>query len=879
MPLNMNIAYDREDEKSPHRLLINNRDKLISDFLSGNEPCFLEKNAFLLDDYFQESFEKSKIGPALNITKNPYAIIALGGYGRKEQCLFSDVDLLFLFEDKVIDKAEDLIKEVVYPLWDIGLEVGHATRSIKECIGLAKKDIAVLTSLLDARFICGMSNAYLHLMDQIRGKIVNGKSNRIIRDLVQSNKERHDYFGDSTYRLEPNLKDGQGGLRDYHTLLWIGRILSNIKESRGLEYEGFLSHGEFQRLDKALSFIFEIRNRLHHLVGRKSDRLHFEYQIKLAKALEFSTKDDQKPVERFLGKLHGEMEFIKQLYQVLLYELGYQSENSRKKKETKNTKVEDLQINRGMITFVSPEKILKNPTLLLEIFKESDRYGLPLSAEATRLVKEFAPLMGDDFFSSNKMIRLFEKLLISGDPKHNTLDEMLNAGILTRFIPEFAAITNRIQFDAYHLYPVDKHSLHVVRVLQRWRRQEEHVDEPLCGKLYEDVYDPGLLHWAALLHDIGKGSTSSDHALSGEILSRIILKRFGLDDKKIEMAADLIKEHLFLIKIATRRDINDEETCIACARKIKDAQKLKMLYLLTVADSVSTGPNAWNDWTATLLRNLFLRVLKILEKGELASEEAVGLVEEKKNLIRKVLLNSGYTDDPDGILHVMSPRYLLYVSADDIIAHLKLHDALKDNDVVWDIQKNKKSDTRTVTICAKDAPGLFSKIAGTFTLNGIDILNAQVFTWRDNTAVDIFEVTPPPDPMFEQERWDRAKNHLESVLKGLMDLAPALKEKTATYGVGAPKIVQSPVRINVDNDSSSFFTIIEIFAYDYLGLLYDVTDALFRLGLDVWVSKIATKVDQVVDVFYVRDFDGQKVDAAGQEEKIKATLSEVIRRF
>lgn len=879
MSLHMNIAYRQKDQKNPAKALISNRDRLISDFIAGKEPFFPEKNALLLDGYFQESFEKSKIGPALYTTKNPYAIIALGGYGRKEQCLFSDVDLLFLFEDRVIDRTEDLIKEVVYPLWDLGLEVGHATRSIKECIGLAKKDIAVLTSLLDARFICGMSNVYLNLMDQVRKKIISGKSNRIIHSLVENNRNRHDYFGNSTYRLEPNLKEGLGGLRDYHTLLWIGRILSNIKEPRDLEYEGFLSHDEFQRLDRALSFIFEVRSRLHHLVGRKSDRLHFEYQIKLAEALQFDTRDDQKPVERFLGTLHGEMEFIKQLYQVSLYELGYQRANSRRKKETKKTRVEDLQINRGMVTFVNPEKILKNPILLMEIFRESDRYGLPLSAEATRLVKEFSPLMDDDFFTSRRMIGLFEKILISGDPSHDTLDEMLYTGVLERLIPEFKAITNRIQFDAYHLYPVDKHSLHVVRVLQRWRKKEEHTDEPLCTELYEELPHPGLLHWAALLHDIGKGSTASDHAESGEILARKILNRFGFENKETDMVADLVKEHLFLIKIATRRDINDEETCIACARRIKDVVKLKMLYLLTVADSVSTGPNAWNDWTATLLKNLFLKVLKILEKGELASEEAVGLVEEKKSRILKGLASSGYKNDPARIIHVMSPRYLLYVPVDDIIDHLKFHDALKDNDVVWDIKKNENSGTRTVTICAKDAPGLFSKIAGTFTLNGINILNAQVFTWRDNTALDIFEVKPPPDLMFEKENWNRAESHLKSVLKGRMDLAPALKEKTTVYGTGAPKIVERPVRIKVDNESSSFFTIIEVFAYDYLGLLYDITDSLFRLGLDVWISKIATKVDQVVDVFYVRDFDGQKADTREQEEKIKTVLSEVIRKF
>ena len=865
----------------PSEALVRSRENLVSSFLKGNRPNFIVENALLLDRYFQESFENSKIGPDLNITKNPYAIIALGGYGRKEQCLFSDVDLLILFEKKVLDKVEGLVQEMVYPLWDIGLDVGHATRSIKECIGLAKKDIAVLTSLLDARFICGMSNVYMSLIDQLRQKIINGKANRIIQWLVEGNNKRHEYFGDSTYRLEPNIKEGVGGLRDYHTMLWIGRIRSNIKQARDLEYEGFLSHDEFGRLEKALSFIFDVRSRLHHLTGRKSDRLHFEYQIKLAQSMKFSSKGGQQPVERFLGRLHGEMDYIKQLYGVFLYELGYQNPNGRKKKETRQTRVENLQINRGMINFIFPEKIVENPSLLLEIFKESDRYKLPLSAEAKRLVKEFSHLIGKDFRSKGKNIKLFERILVNGNPEYDALDEMLDTGVLEKLIPEFKKIVNRIQFDEYHLYPVDKHSLHTVRMLQEWGKWGKDADESFCGEVYVELKNKHLLHWAALLHDIGKGNPEGDHSTSGAAMVSRILSRFGFMDEDIKTVSFLVREHLFLVKIATRRDINDEETCITCARHIKDIQRLKMLYLLSAADSISTGPNAWNEWTSHLLKNLFLRVLKILEKGELATDEAVSLVEEKKTGVYEAAKKGGCKGSVENLVQMMSPRYLLYVPEEDISAHIRLYETLEDKDFVWAIKGmgNSETETRTVTVCAKDAPGLFSKIAGIFTLNGIDILNAQVFTWRNNTALDIFEVKPPPDPMFEEERWQRAAKNLQLVLNQKLDLAPALKEKMKTYRPTVTPVGKRPVKVRLDNESSSFFTIVEVFSDDYLGLLYDITDTLFRLGLDVWVSKIATKVDQVVDVFYVRDFDGQKVDSQEQVERITAALKGVIKTF
>ena len=861
---------------TPCSTLIQKREELINRFLAGKEPEFTVKYALLIDDYFQESYEQSKIGPQLNITKNPYAIIALGGYGRKEQCLFSDVDLMILFEKKVVNTADELIKEMVYPLWDMGLDVGHATRSIKECVGLAKKDISVLTSLLDARFICGMSNVYFNLIEQLRYKVLNGKASKLISWLLEANEKRHDYFGDSSYRLEPNLKEGVGGLRDYHTMLWIARIKSNIKVNRDLEYEGFLSNEEYDRLKKALAFIFQVRSRLHELTQRKSDRLHFEYQIKLAQSLGFKDTTGQKGVERFLGKLHGEMEFIKQQYRVFLYEQGFGQKHHRKKKPVKKTRVEGLEINRGMIGFVASEALLENPSLIMEIFRESDRYHLPLSAEAKRLIREFSYLVNTDFRKNSRMIRLFERILVMGDPSFNVLDEMLDTGMLSRFIPELSSIVNRIQFDEYHIYPVDKHTLHALQTVQKWRKKEEKQNEPMCSEVYDELKKPALLHWAVLLHDVGKGQATDDHSEAGEILVPKILGRFNFKEEDIQTVAFLVKEHLLLIKTATRRDINDEETCIFCARRIRDTERLKMLYLLTIADSVSTGPNAWNEWTASLLRNLFVKIHKMIEKGELASEAAIEVIEEKKSKIRELLSKR---KDPHGIeetMNILSPRYLLSVSTDDVISHIALNDKRNGKEVIWDITKNPKSNTRTVTLCAKDSPGLFSKIAGVFTLNSIDILNVQVFTWRNFTALDIFEVKPPPDPMFEEERWDRALKDLSAVIKGELDIKPALKEKMVTYNSIPAKIQERPCRVVVDNDTSSFFTIVEVFAYDFPGLLFNVTHTLFSLGLDVWVSKIATKVDQVVDVFYVRDFDGQKIDSKELEDRIKKEILSVI---
>lgn len=845
--------------------------QLISSLMEENTLAFLKEHSQIIDEYLQSGFETSMVGPSMDLAKNPYAFIALGGYGRQEQCVHSDVDLLFLFKQSVPDEAESLIREIVYPLWDIGLDVGYATRSIKECLNLAGKDFEVLTSLLDARFICGMSPLYSDLLQQLREKIIKKDRKKIIDRLVESSNERHIRFGDSTYRLEPNLKEGQGGLRDYHAILWLARIEFKLKQPRDLEYYGRLSHEEFKDLTEALSFIWNVRNRLHLISGRKSDQLHFENQILLAEKFKFKKSNGQQPVERFLGRLHSMMDFIKQQHLMFLYELGYTAGRKPRKLPEKQSTVNGIEVKRDMLNYTSSEEILSASDLLLSIFEESMRLKIPLSAEAKRMVKEFGYLVDTDFRTLASNVKTFERILLTPAPTFNVLKEMLSTGFLVRFIPEFKLIFNRIQYDEYHLYPVDKHLLRTVQIIKNFTADNDATD-PLCVDLYKALKRKKLLLWAALLHDIGKGDQAGDHSKGGAKIAGKILSKKGFELKDIETVSFLIERHLFLIKIATRRDIHDEETAIFCARTIKEIDRLKMLYLLTVADSMATGPKAWNDWMQTLLRDLFLKVLNVLEKGELASREAVKVVEKKQYQVLSQASSPESKKDLEELFNVFSPRYLLYANTDQIVEDVRLYESLGENDFVWNITKSADANTRVVRICAKDRPGLFSSISGIFTLNNIDIIDAQIFTWRNQIALDIFNVKPPPDQLFEDERWERAEKNLQSALSGDLDLAKAISEKMAAYRSFKTLGLKRPHRIVIDNDSSSFFTIVEVFTYDFPGLLFNITDALFRCKLDIWVAKIATKADQVVDVFYVRDFDGQKVDSPDQVAAIKAAI-------
>lgn len=846
---------------------------LTGRFLRGRQPDFLRQHARALDDYFEQAFETSMIGPRLEINKNPYAIVALGGYGREEQCVHSDVDLLILFGKGVPKHAEELIREMIYPLWDIGMDVGYATRSVKECLRLAGGDLNILTPLLNARFVCGMSMLFSDLMTQLMDKIVRKRSEELFKTLVETTRVRHAQYGNSADLLEPNLKEGQGGLRDYHTMLWLARLKHDVRQPRDLEYFGLLSHSEYQDLRGALGLIWDVRNRLHHLCGRKCDQLHFENQIKIAEQLRFKAASGQQPVERFLGELHARMGIVKQQHLMLTHELGLAGSRRRPHRAAGPKPMEGLELNAaGMLCFTGPEEILKRPELLIRIFEEGLHLKAPLSAEARRLVREFAYLLDSDLRASEEIVRAFERLLLAATASE-VLDDMLGTGFLQAFIPEFGAIVNRVQYDEYHLFPVDKHLLRTVHMIKRLG-EESKGSEPLGARLYRELKNKTALLWAALLHDIGKASPDADHSSTGAEIARGILASKGLKPAAVDAAAFLVREHLFLIKTATRRDIHDEETAIACALRIKDTERLKMLYLLTVADAAATGPAAWNDWTSHLLREFFFKVLNILEKGELATEEAVAVIKRKHEALVASAGSAETRAERERIFPVLSPRYLLAVPEPHIAEHIELFRRLGPADFAWDIRRSPDGSGRTVTICAKDRPGLVASIAGVFTLNNINILDVQVFTWRNHTALDIFEVTPPPDLLFEDDKWRRAEGHLKAVLTGEMDLRSALQPHLQTPRFRKQRAVRKPHRVRVDNAGSSFFTIVEVFTHDFPGLLYSVTDALFQYGLDIWVAKIATKVDQVVDVFYVRDVNGQKVDDPQRVEDLKKAVLE-----
>ena len=863
--------------KTAAQILMEEREHLINRFLDDQAPRFVESFSGVLDDYFQSVLGESKAAADLTFRGNPVALVALGGYGRQEQCVHSDVDLLLLFEKKVPRKTEQLVKELIYPLWDIQLETGYAVRTINESLDMAWQQFDILTTLLDARFICGASPLFMRLKEKFRKKLSSSRHReKNLTRLVDNDRKRQQDFGDSTYLIEPNLKSGHGGLRDYHTLLWYARIKEDIRSRRDLERYGFLSHEEYETLMVALNFIWNIRNRLHYITGRKCDQLHFEHQVEVAKLLGFEDRYRHQGVERFMGELHSNMEFLKQTNKLVSETIVLDKRGRRFSLPMKKTPTPGIVIRQRRLEFSPVTAIPGNPSLLLKIFVESGRSKIPLSIDARRIVGEFAHLVNDIFQRDPENVRDFEKILASSLWEFNVLNVMLATGLLVRFIPEFSRILNKIQYNQYHLFPVDKHSIRCVQEVNHFKLSPENKnDSVFYTTIYKEIRNRKRLLMAALLHDIGKGDPAEEHSRKGAAIAGGILERFGYASAEIQDIRFLIEHHLFLIKTATRRDISDEETVVMCANRINRVGRLRMLYLLTIADSRATGPKAWNEWTESLLKELFIKVMSILKKGELASRRATRIIEKKKKDV--LALNRDFQDETVLLkkLNSMSHRYLLYVSPEEIFEHLDLHQRLGDNAFLWKIKKNQDTDTRTIAICGRDTPGFFFKLAGVFFLNGLNIVGSQAFAWTNNTVLDIFNVMPPRDRLFEQEKWEKAEKDLHHAIADDTFLDRLLKKVPKILPFSSGQEPRSN-HVNIDNDTSSFFTIIEVFTHDFPGLLFAVTHALYTREVDVRVAMAATKVDQVVDVFYVKNFRDEKITDDRECAELKQAILKAL---
>jgi len=849
--------------ESPAEELKTTRRTLLGQLSQGlTSDRFMAMYVSAVDRYFWRSLQESPAGCRLFRDRKVPALLATGGYGRSELCLHSDIDLLVLFPSRVPKAAEALAADLCYPVWDLGLDLGYAIRDPGACMRLCREDFQVLSSMMHARFLCGDSSLFLAFMDDLYRKIIRKKARAFGEWIQDLYRLRTETFGDASHLLEPNLKEGIGGLRDYHSILWLARAFHQSALPRDLEVSGLLSHHEYRDLRYHLQFIWLVRNHLHLLSDRKNDRLNLEYQEEISSRLGFEQDAAMLPVERFLGNLHSAMAFVKSLFRTF----SVSQLPGRRRHKPSGRAHRGLHITQGELYFDSATLLPSDPSLLMTLFVDCARSGSALSMESQRLVREFLYLVDEGFRSSPEAFQRFLSIF-EADHSGKALDAMFDTGFLEAYIPEFGPIRDRIQFDTYHVFPAARHCLETLRYLETLPAR----GEVLLLDLFNELPEREPLFLAALFHDIGK--VDRDHARAGEIMVRDILQRMGCAEGSTDQVRFLVRHHLMLAETATRRDLQDEKVVVRCARTIADTDRLKMLYLLTWADSMATGPRAWNAWIANLVEELFFKLLHVLEQKELVGSDRSGTIERNMKEVRD--LSTLTPETLEALFDIMPERYLMNTPPKSVVRHL---------DLVRELWKRIEADPRPclqmeaaenpgtgswrLTFVAKDRPGLFSEISGVLALRNINILSADIYTWRDGSAVDVFNVSPPLDPLHPHETWRKVKTDLELCLRGDSSLCYHLSRKRCAY----PPTVVRPPWVRVDNTGSDFFTIVEIFAGDTIGLLYQVTRTLFDLQLDIRAARIATQGDQVADVFYVSDLGGQKLEDEGRLSRIKREL-------
>ncbi len=858
-------------ETPSSRLLMQKKDSLVESFLdNGPEFCFMDRLTDCLDEYFCSVFVSSRIARHMMGNGDPFVIIALGGYGRREQCIHSDIDLLILFEDRIPSQTESFVQDLLYPLWDAKFEVGYAVRTRKEALKMAFSRFDVLTTVLDARFLCGDRFLYSRFLEDFRAHLKGVHMERTMTRLLDYGQKRLTDFGDSSYLVAPNLKSGFGGLREYHTLLWCGKLLSPVRIRNDLEYYGFLSHFEYNLLEESLGYIWHVRSHLHLLTGRKCDILHVEYQTRVAQRLGYETGSSKTGVEKFLGDLHSRMEFLKQVSQITSEHILTRSQAGQSREASNRPSgIRGLVIRKNRLFFVNTLVVLQHPDLLIKIFLESGKTRIPLSIESRRVVSEFLHLVDDSIRSRPDCLGAFKKILALSFWEFNVLNVMLSTGILERLIPEFTAIKDKIQYNQYHLFPVDKHSIRCVQVINGFRTSEGEGLVSLYRDVFKEVQNKSLLLLAALLHDIGKSDPACEHSVKGSEMARPIFQRLGFGERDVNDGALLIRHHLLIVKTATRRDVFDEETAMFLANKVGSIRVLRMLYLLTVADSQATGPKAWNRWTEHLIKDLFFNTLTLMKEKNLVSRRNKQVIAEKRERVIKALKQSWTEDELTCRLDAMPHRYFLEVSHDEILQHMGLVQSLKGAPFVCQVAAHEDTDTRTVSIYGKNAPGFYSKAAGVFFLNGIDVKASQAYSMGSGYLLDVFTVTPPQDRIFEKEKWKKIQKDVLQALEEDHFLDQVL-DKIPKKLVLSPGVAHEPSRVRIDNETSSFFTIIEVVTYDFSGLLFLLTNTLYRNGLDVHAAMVGGKVDQVIDIFYVRGLsDNRKIQDADVLNRIQ----------
>jgi [protein-PII] uridylyltransferase len=827
-------------------------------------------------------FVRKHLYPSQNPSDSEHmAVIATGGYGRGLQAPGSDIDLLFLLPYKQTAWGESIAEAILYCLWDTGLKVGHATRSVDECIRQAKADMTIRTAILEARFLLGDRNLYDELIKRFDNDVVRNTAAQFVAAKLAEREERVRRSGQSRYLVEPNVKDGKGGLRDLHTLFWIAKYVYRVREPDELIKRGVFDKHEYQLFRRCEDFLWSVRCHMHFVTGRAEERLGFDIQREIAVRLGYTEHPGQQDVERFMKHYFLVAKDVGDLTAIVCAELEDDQTKSvpvlsrvmakfRTVKRKKLAETDDFIVDKNRIRLAQANVFKRDPVNLIRVFHLAQKHNLAFHPDTMRAMTRSLNLVDAKLRENKDANQLFLEILTSKNDPETVLRRMNEAGVLGRFVPTFGKIVAMMQFNMYHHYTVDEHLLRCIGILTEIERSRD-PDTPLAHELFQKLL-PGnrtVLYVTLFLHDIAKGRIE-DHSIAGARVARRLCPRLGFSAADTETVAWLIENHLVMSSVAQSRDLSDRKTIENFAAVVQSAERLKLLAILTTADIRAVGPGVWNGWKAQLLRTLYYETEPVLTGGfsEVNRAQRVALAQ---NEFRQTLRHWP-AKRLDAYIARLYPAYWLKVDLQHKVEHAHFVIAAEDagKTLATTIGFNGGAVTE-LTVLAPDHPWLLSIIAGACAMAGANIVDAQIYTTTDGLALDTISLSREFErDEDEQRRANRIADSIEKALRGELRLPETLGKRLAPKGRIRAFALEPTVTIN--NQWSHRYTMMEVTGLDRTGLLYEMTTTLSKLNLNIASAHVATFGERVVDVFYVTDLMGAQITSPTRQAAIKRAL-------
>jgi [protein-PII] uridylyltransferase len=810
------------------------------------------------------------------------AVVATGGYGRGLQAPGSDIDLLFLLPYKQTAWSEQIAEAVLYCLWDIGLKVGHATRSVDECIRQAKADMTIRTAVLEARFLYGDRSLYDDLIARFDKEVVQGTAPQFVAAKLAEREERHRRAGQSRYLVEPNVKDGKGGLRDLHTLFWIAKYVYRVREPDELLKRGVFDKHEYTLFRTCENFLWSVRCHMHFIAGRAEERLSFDIQREIALRLGYTDRPGLQEVERFMKHYFLVAKDVGDLTAIVCAELEDSHAKSvpvlsrmmarlRPVKRRALTGNSDFVVDKNRITVANAQVFKRDPVNFIRIFQLAQKHNLAFHPDAMRAITRNLKLIDAKLRQSADANALFVDILTSNNDPETVLRRMNESGVLGRFIPDFGRIVAMMQFNMYHHYTVDEHLLRCIGILQEIERGASE-ETTFATELVRTIRPEHrkVLYVTMFLHDIAKGRIE-DHSIVGARVARRLCPRFGLSASDTALCAWLIENHLVMSSVAQSRDLTDRKTIENFAAVVQSAERLKLLTILTTADIRGVGPGVWNGWKSQLIRTLYYETEPAVTGGFSEVNRAQRVASAQSEL--RAALADWPQAEIDAYIARLYPAYWLKVDLPHKVANAGF---------VRDAQRAGKNLATTATIdaaqgvteltvFAPDHPWLLSIIAGACAMTGANIVDAQIYTTTDGMALDTISISREFDRNEDEERRAaRVADSIEKALRGDLRLPDLVTKRTAPKGRIKAFAIEPSVAVN--NQWSHRYTMVEVIGLDRTGLLYELTAALSKLNLNIASAHVATFGERVVDVFYVTDLMGAQITSPTRQAAVKRAL-------